>query len=197
MTPEDPHPRAGAPASPTDPAPGRSLPGEAELARLASRTYAELTGGNLAVPVVWNWRLRTSGGRFVAPRPAVRRASGSASDGSPRIELNPRYAARGGEADLRDVLKHELAHYHLWAHGRAWGHGPEFRRLMRAWGFSRHARTELVPAEPWRWEYVCPACGRSYLRRRRISQRASCSSCSQRYDPRFRLVERRLRTPPG
>lgn len=195
------------------------LPGPGELQELAARLYRELSGRDLRVPVVWNRRLRTSGGRFVVPpapgggsaaqgrvrnsrgRPFRERARpfgrssgsapGCASDG-PRIELNPRYAEAGGPDVLVDVLKHELAHYHLWSTGAPWGHTAEFRALMRAWGFSRYTRPDLLPRSPARWEYICPACGRAFRRRRRYPHAASCSACSPRYDERFRLLEKRI-----
>lgn len=159
-----------------------------ELRQLAGALYEALAGCPLrGVDVVWNPRLRTTAGRFVYPR---------GTSGAPRIEINPRYAAAGGRAALLDVLKHELAHYHLWSLGRPSGHTPEFYALARAWGFARHARRDLLPPSPPRWQYVCPACGRAFRRARRIPRPASCGACSPSYDPRFRLIEQRLHGRP-
>ncbi|MBE3589903.1 MAG: SprT-like domain-containing protein [Firmicutes bacterium] len=157
----------------------------AELRRLAEALYRELAGRPLAdVEVAWNPRLRTAAGRFVYPR--------GEGGGAPRIEINPRYTAAGGRAALVEVLKHELAHYHLWALGRPSGHTAEFHALARAWGFPRHASRDLLPPPAPRWRYVCPACGRAFLRVRRIVRPASCGACSPTFDLRFRLVEERL-----
>lgn len=159
-----------------------------ELRRLAGALYEDLASRPLrGVDVIWNPRLRTTAGRFVYPR---------GRGGGARIELNPRYVAAGGRAALLDVLKHELAHYHLWSLGRPSGHTAEFYVLARAWGFPRHARRDLLPPPSARWQYVCPSCGRAFRRARRIPRPASCGACSRSYDPRFRLIEQRLNGRP-
>jgi predicted SprT family Zn-dependent metalloprotease len=41
---------------------------------------------------------------------------------------------------------------------------------------------------PIRYLYVCPRCGKEYLRARKYSQVVSCGSCDKLYNPQFRLL---------
>jgi hypothetical protein len=62
----------------------------------------------------------------------------------------------------------------------------ELRTLLR----EESAKRERVRRElrPLRYLYVCPNCGKKYPRARKYSHAVSCSSCDQRYNPRYRLI---------
>src|SRR5690625_3138559 len=71
--------------------------------------------------VVFNHRLRTTGGRYI---PAKK-----------RIELNPKYAIEADQEDFFGIIKHELCHYHLHIEGKGYKHGDkEFKDLLKATG---------------------------------------------------------------
>lgn len=121
---------------------------------------------------------------------------GSALPGVPPEEsvilVNPRYVdvSPHPQETLRDLLLHELAHYHLYTLGlipHSHRH-PLFRALMAEWGFSRYSDGQIMAtlAPPPRYRYRCPN-GHEVLRRRPYRTPHSCGQCTRRYNPAFPL----------
>ncbi len=66
------------------------------------------------------------------------------------------------------------------------GYEPEqLRKLLR----EETARRERVlrVANPYRYLYVCPKCGKEYPRVRRYTRSVSCGACDRAYNPRYLL----------
>ena len=115
------------------------------------------------------------------------------ADGTHRIVLSRRYLARASQAQAEDLIRHELAHYHLavTGHPRA-GHGAPFRQLMRAWAFARFPDREILRAiaqeQPrLRHLYLCPAGHEHWLARHPGRRQLSCAICAPSFDRRHRL----------
>lgn len=103
-----------------------------------------------------------------------------------RITLSRHLALRYDDAANRQTLLHEIAHALA---GHAAGHGPEWRRIARAIGYTGGTTHDgEVAREHARWVGVCPA-GHEVLRFRRptAGRRHSCARCSPRYDRRHLL----------
>jgi SprT-like protein len=126
---------------------------------------------------VWAERLRYRAGEF---RP---------HDGT--IRISRPYHDRYGLGVTEGILLHELCHW--WLHRAGIAHRENaavFQDLLRRTGAPR--RAPAPPGLPCRtYLYRCPACGRRYLYRRRVSGYA-CGECCRRhaggrFDPRFLL----------
>lgn len=114
---------------------------------------------------VWNRRLRTSGGRFFP------------KDG--HLDFAPRILEEYGEAVFRQVVRHELTHYHLYFEKKGYKHGDaDFKRLLKEVDGLRYAPP---PKNIKRLTYVCSACGQHFQRQRRIQlDRYRCGACGGR-----------------
>ena len=154
-----------------------------ELAQL----YAAMTGQVLGAEV------------WLSPRMAGRTAGAFHPGPPPRVALSRAYLARCSSQERRDLMLHELAHYHLWRLGlRRAGHGAEFRALMRRWGFGRYPNADILrglrrPDASQGLLYVCPAGHEHWLRRRPKSRELSCGICSRRFDRRYLLRDTGVR----
>ncbi|MGT2745038.1 SprT family protein [Streptococcus phocae subsp. phocae] len=118
----------------------------------------------------WNRRLKTTGGRFFP------------SDG--HLDFNPKLLELYGEPVFRQIVRHELCHYHLYFEGRGYQHkDKDFKRLLQQVNGLRFA-PKLAPDKPT-YCYVCQACGQCYQRKRRITlSNFACGKC------RGKLVQR-------
>ena len=118
---------------------------------------------------------------------AVRRA-GACHHAERRITLSRHLVERADEAEVRDVLLHEIAHA-LAGHGA--GHGPRWRAACRSIGHegSRlHDRPIAEQRAPW--VGTCPA-GHEHRRFRRPGRPVSCGLCSRSYSRAALIVWRR------
>lgn len=130
----------------------------------------------------FNNRLRTSAGRAVQDRN---------NRSFWRIELNPKYYATYGLERVIGTYRHELAHVAAWVFCREPGHTKNFKRFCELFGgtmnpdqagnrASANATTEYLTTTP-KWRYICPSCGLTFTRKRRLSQntvkRAYCVQC--------------------
>ena len=124
---------------------------------------------------VFNRRLKTTGGRYHLD--------------DHHIDINPLMLEEFDEETLKQVILHELCHYHLHLAGRGYQHrNRDFQELLRAVGGSRYApvtskaRRQKRP----RYLYQCQGCGALLPRVRRFNiMRYHCAQCGGR----FRLVE--------
>ena len=110
-----------------------------------------------------------------------------------RITLSRYLASRYDDATNRQTLLHEIAHALA---GHAAGHGPHWRRIARAIGYTGGTTHDgEIAREHAKWVGVCPA-GHEVFRFRRPDARRqhSCARCSPRFDRRFALRWRE-RTP--
>lgn len=118
---------------------------------------------------VWNKRLKTTGGRFF---PA-----------DLHLDFNPVYLEKCGLAVFRQIVRHELCHYHLYREQKGYRHRDrDFQELLAAVDGLRY--TPRRPQEAAKWHYQCDACGQSYPRKRRMNHLLyRCSRCGGRISP--------------
>uniref|UniRef100_A0A942SWT2 SprT-like domain-containing protein n=1 Tax=Neobacillus citreus TaxID=2833578 RepID=A0A942SWT2_9BACI len=114
--------------------------------------------------------------------------AGQCDFGRQRITVSRYLAVRSTDADVDQVLLHEIAH--ALAGPRA-GHGPTWRRTAAGIGYAGSRlhdgpiASELAP-----WVGVCPA-GHEHFRYRTPTRPLACARCARRYDPRNAITWRR------
>ena len=144
-------------------------------------------GGELPPPVLrWNSRLRSSAGRFI---PGRRLLSGGWRESVIEIATYLRDEAEALH-HIRDTMGHEMIHYHLYLVGLPYGHGPEFRVMMRRLGVSRYNKNPK--RQPEKYLYSCGTCGEEFRARRKWRKPRACKRCcvehnGGRYSEKFRL----------
>ncbi|WP_251547565.1 SprT family protein [Limosilactobacillus caecicola] len=120
---------------------------------------------------VFNRRLRTTGGRY------------HLSDH--HIDINPLMLEEFNEANLRQVILHELCHYHLQLAGAGYRHRDrDFKQLLQAVGGSRYAPPTSKARHQHRFRYLyrCQGCGVLLPRQRRFNvRRYHCARCGGRF----------------
>lgn len=144
---------------------------DAQLQALVEEISLASFGKTFRHKAFFNRRLKTTGGRYHL--------------NSHDIDFNPKVFERYGETELRNVIKHELCHYHLHLEGKGYQHkDTEFKSLLKQTGGSRYVRP-LVEQKPQSYhQYQCEKCQTLILRKRRINtQRYVCGKC------RGRLIE--------
>lgn len=97
-----------------------------ELQNLVERWSQESFGRPFLHQAVFNRRLKTTGGRYHL--------------GDHHIDINPLMLEEYDLATLKQVVLHELCHYHLHLTGRGFGHRDrDFKALLMQVGGSRYA----------------------------------------------------------
>jgi SprT protein len=111
---------------------------------------------------------------------AVRRA-GQCSYRDRRITLSRHFVEISTEAQIYQVLLHEVAHA---VAGQAAGHSKQWHEIATQLGY-RHERIdgrELAEAKA-RWVGLCPE-GHEHFRQQRATRALSCKLCSPQFDSR-------------
>lgn len=118
--------------------------------------------------IVFNSRLRTTGGRYHLD--------------DHHIDINPLMYSEYDLATLRGVVLHELCHYHLHLMGRDYRHrSREFRFLLAKVGGSRFA-PPTSKARQGKYLYRCRGCGITIRRMRRFNvRRYICRRCGHHF----------------
>ncbi|NQO47182.1 SprT family protein [Streptococcus suis] len=113
---------------------------------------------------IWNRRLRSTGGRFFP------------QDG--HLDFNPKHLEKFGLEVFRQIVRHELCHYHLYFEKKGYRHGDrDFQELLQAVDGLRYA-PKLAQAQKPNSRYSCTACGQVYMRKRRIDlKKYRCGKC--------------------
>ncbi len=139
---------------------------ESELHQLVNQLSLTYFDKPFTDSVVFNHRLRTTGGRYL---PSQR-----------KIELNKKYLSAYGMDEFEGIIKHELCHYHLHIEGKGYKHGDEaFKQLLRNTGSPRHCQALPSVRNQHMHEYRCISCSQLYKRRRRINtSKFRCGRCS-------------------
>lgn len=111
----------------------------------------------------FNKRLRTTGGRFFP------------SDG--HLDFNPKHLEVYGESLFRQIVRHELCHYHLYFQGKGYRHqDPDFKALLAKVNGCRFA--PRLQEFSHTYQYQCQTCYQVYARRRRINlKKYVCGKC--------------------
>lgn len=118
---------------------------------------------------------------------AVRRA-GSCDYAERRITVSRYLAQRAEEAEVRQVLLHEIAHAQA---GSGAAHGPRWRAAASRIGYTgSRLHDRPVAEERATWLGTCPA-GHEHSRFRRPSRPSSCARCSPRFSRAALITWRR------
>lgn len=114
--------------------------------------------------VFWNNRLRSTGGRFFP------------KDG--HLDFNPKVLAEHGLDIFRQIVRHELCHYHLYHAGKGYRHADaDFKTLLKQVDGLRHV-PKSPQNQPVKYQYTCTACGQVYPRQRRMDfLKYRCGRC--------------------
>jgi len=119
-------------------------------------------------------------GRWTFAFDRARTRAGLCDYAARRISVSRHLAARYDDAEVHQVLLHEVAH--ALAGPRA-GHGPRWRAVAGELGYTGgrvhdgEVATELAP-----WVGTCPV-GHDHYRYRRPTRPLACGRCARRYDP--------------
>lgn len=121
----------------------------------------------------FNRRLRSTGGRFF-PKDL-------------HLDFNEKMYELFSEDVFRQIVQHELVHYHLYRAGKGYKHGDaDFKNLLSQVGGLRFApslpdRTYII--------YACVSCGQTYQRRKKINlTKYRCGQCGKK----LKLVNRKV-----
>lgn len=121
----------------------------------------------------FNRRLRSTGGRFF-PKDL-------------HLDFNEKMYDLFSEDVFRQIVQHELVHYHLYRAGKGYKHGDaDFKHLLSQVGGLRFAPslpdiTYII--------YVCESCGQRYQRRKKINlAKYRCGKCGKK----LKLVNRKV-----
>ncbi len=157
-----------------------AVPSEADLQLLFARLNYEFFNGEVRdCRIAYNERFSNSAGRITyGTHPMV-------------IELSPKHFRRHPEA-LTETLLHEMVHAWCYVNFRDTGHGPRFKRKLRACGIDSiyHDLGSVAPIKESAKRYIlrCEHCAFEALRRSRPRRAASCPRCNKRrFDARFPL----------
>ncbi|MCL1632360.1 SprT family protein [Sporolactobacillus sp. CPB3-1] len=138
-----------------------------ELQKLVEEISLESFHRPFCHEVVFNSRLRTTGGRYLLT--------------SHRIEFNQRQLQYFGREAFIRIIKHELCHYHLHLLGGGYRHrDADFRALLAKVGGSRFCSRipNMRTCSGVRYLYHCTSCGLAFMRKRKIDvRRYVCGSC--------------------
>ncbi|WP_163540014.1 SprT family protein [Gracilibacillus sp. YIM 98692] len=136
-----------------------------ELKKLVNRLSEEYFDKPFIDDVSFNFRLRTTGGRYI---PSKR-----------KIELNPKYVEELGREEFIGIIKHELCHYHLHIEGKGYQHrDKEFKQLLKKTGSPRHCSPLPSMKKKYKYYYRCKHCYTVYKRVRQMNlRRYRCGKC--------------------
>ncbi len=153
--------------------PRAQLPDESRLNRLFDELNARWWDGRLPkVPVRWSSRLRAAAGKIW-----VSRMNGL------EIVLSRAYHEHFPD-EVKDTLKHEMVHLYLRTCGSAKAdgrsHGPAFRAEAERVKAPIRAKPYPGAHRPYRYEWRCPSCGRTF--RSRVRGTWACGYCCNRYN---------------
>ncbi|GFH40666.1 SprT family protein [Pseudolactococcus insecticola] len=115
----------------------------------------------------FNGRLRSTGGRFF-PKDL-------------HLDFNEKMYDQFSEDIFRQIVQHELVHYHLYRAGRGYKHrDQDFKKLLKEVGGLRFAPA-LEDSATRYLIYHCQQCGQTYPRRRKIdTKKYRCGKCGGR-----------------
>lgn len=106
------------------------------------------------------------------------------------ITLSRFYVENNDEAEVTDTILHEIAHALV---GGGHGHDYTWKRKCLEIGGNARRTTHGQSNVPYKWEGTCP--NGHVVGRRRLTQSvrdgATCNSCSNTYDPQFKLSWRK------
>lgn len=143
----------------------------AELQALTEKWSRQLFGRPFLHQIYFNKRLKTTGGRYHLA--------------DHHIDINPLMYTEYDLKNLKQVVLHELCHYHLHLLGEDYHHqSTEFRSLLSRVGGARYAPpTSKQRQSKVKWYYQCTGCGILISRQRRFNiNRYVCRRCGSKFE---------------
>lgn len=142
-----------------------------ELQKLTEQWSQKYFGRPFTHRIVFNKRLKTTGGRYHLR--------------DHHIDINPLMYSEFDLVNLRQVVLHELCHYHLHLLGMDYHHRSRaFKRLLAQVGGSRYAppTSKRQKKQGAKWIYQCTGCGVEIARQRRFNtRRYVCRRCGHHF----------------
>jgi SprT-like protein len=134
-----------------------------ELQNLVEQVSIEDFGLPFEHQAVWNNRLRTTGGLFY-PKDC-------------HLAFNPLMYQKLTSIQFRQIIRHELCHYHLFRQKKGFHHrDKDFKKLLAEVDGLRYS--PRVIQKKYR-VYQCQKCGHEFVRVRQIDvNRFRCGNCS-------------------
>lgn len=96
------------------------------------------------------------------------------------IQLSAPFVRLNDEADVLDVILHEVAHALV---GPGKGHGEAWQAMARRVGANPERVNLTATVPPGDWVATCPSCGRTFDRCRRPRRRYWCRPCGPEKGP--------------
>lgn len=90
------------------------------------------------------------------------------------IQLSTHFIRLNPEAEVRDIVLHEIAHSLV---GPGHGHGPQWKAMARRVGANPDRVNHTATMPPGDWVAVCPNCNRRFECFRRPRRRCWCRPC--------------------
>jgi len=154
-------------------------------------------------PIRWSRQLTRTAGNIDVRTPLMKLSYPLLVEAfAPRGLFPPEYEICGvtcnsSEAAIREIVKHEMIH--LWLHHRGLpsGHTAAFRAKARQMGQPKTRHQIATPKPRSGWEYSCPVCKSTFIRRKRYGRPVACAVCCKKFnngkfDARFKLRGHRL-----
>lgn len=141
-----------------------ALSNQMDLTEYVRRVSQQDFGKEFKHTALWNSRLRSTGGRFFP------------ADG--HLDFNPHLYAEHGAAIFRQIVRHELCHYHLYFEGKGYKHADkDFKDLLKQVDGLRYA-PKSAKASAIHHTYRCQSCDQLYQRKRRVdTKKYRCGKC--------------------
>lgn len=113
----------------------------------------------------FNLRLRTTGGRYLLD--------------THNIEINFKQYEKFGIDAIKDIIKHELCHYHLHLQGKGYKHiDRDFKILSSAVKAPRYCTPTKNYEERANYLYQCTKCGKQFMRIKKVNtKKMACGMC--------------------
>ncbi|EKU47123.1 hypothetical protein C273_07782 [Staphylococcus massiliensis S46] len=98
---------------------------------------------------------------------------------SHNIEINPKQYQVYKEQAVKEIVLHELCHYHLHLEGKGYQHrDQDFKQLCKKVGAKRHCKPTEEYEDRVNYIYQCLNCKRTFKRIRKVNTRKMrCGRC--------------------
>ncbi|HJF67490.1 MAG TPA: SprT family protein [Staphylococcus kloosii] len=136
-----------------------------DLQTLVTKLSVTYFDKNFKHKAYFNHRLRTTGGRYLLD--------------SHNIEINYKQYEKFGIEAIKDIIKHELCHYHLHIEGRGYKHRDrDFKILSASVNAPRFCTPTKSYEERANYLYQCTKCGKQFMRIKKVNTRKmACGLC--------------------
>lgn len=154
-------------------------------------------------PIIWSRQLTRTAGNINVIAPKMKISYPLLVEAfTPKDLFPPEFEICGVRCDssekaIEEIIKHEMIHLWLHERGLPCGHTAAFRAKARQMGQPKTRHQIETPKPRSGWEYHCPKCKSTFMRRKRFGRPVACASCCKKFnkgkfDARFKLHGKRL-----